>query len=150
MMAQPHGGGIFPLPTFNRAHGVLSGAWLPSKVSVLAMDFLLHGIRAISFPLHMLYVLMRCRLALTASPCHPSQGSVDLPQILPPDIARRYATPNPDLFRPVGEVKLAHAVVLTDSPEDYIKIVRRMFEIGMVAHHLLRHCQVRRISSFCA
>ena len=58
--------------TFNRAHCVLSGAWLPSKVIVLVMDFLLHGIRAISFPLHMLYVLMRCRLALTASPCHLS------------------------------------------------------------------------------
>ena len=38
---------------------------------------------------------------LVSLPAEP--GSARLLDILPPDIARMYAQPNPDLFRPVGE-----------------------------------------------
>ena len=59
-------------------------------------------------------------------------GSVDLVDILPPDIARRYATPSPDLFRPVGEIKPAPACRLVKSDEDYLLIIRRMKILGML------------------
>jgi hypothetical protein len=60
-------------------------------------------------------------------------GSVDLLDILPPALARRYATPTPDLFRPAGDVKPAPACRLVKSDEDYFLIIKRMLGLGMVA-----------------
>ena len=63
-------------------------------------------------------------------------GSVDLLDILPPDIARRYAEPSADLFRPPSEVKPAPAACLVKSGDDYVRILRRMLALGMVCFTL--------------
>lgn len=67
------------------------------------------------------------RVSLPAEP-----GSARLLDILPPDIARTYAHPNPDLFRPVGERPAAPYVCRVRSPRDYVKLVRRLHSLGMV------------------
>ena len=67
---------------------------------------------------------------LVSLPAEP--GCARLLDILPPDIARTYAQPNPDLFRPVGERPSAPYVCRVRSPRDYIQLVRRLHSLGMV------------------
>ena len=59
-------------------------------------------------------------------------GGVDLLQVLPPDIAKIYAEPNPELFRPLEDQQPAPKAHLVRSPQDYAAIIRRMFSLGMV------------------
>lgn len=65
-----------------------------------------------------------------ALPSEPA--SVDLLDILPPELARRYSTPRPELFVPEGERKSQPQAVLVRSPADYAAIIRRMHDLGMV------------------
>jgi hypothetical protein len=65
-----------------------------------------------------------------ALPSEPA--SVDLLDILPPELARRYSTPRPELFVPKGERKRQPQAVLVRSPADYAAIIRRMHGLGMV------------------
>ena len=67
---------------------------------------------------------------LVSLPAEP--GSARLLDILPPDIARMYAQPNPDLFRPVGERLAAPYVCRVRSQQDYIQLVRRLHGLNMV------------------
>ena len=63
----------------------------------------------------------------------PAQGDfVQLLDLLPPDLARRYAKPNPALFRPVEERRPAQRAFLVQSNNDYIRIIRRLHELTMV------------------
>ena len=59
-------------------------------------------------------------------------GGVDLLEVLPPDIAKIYAEPNPELFRPLEDQQTAPKAHLVRSPQDYAAIIRRMFSLGMV------------------
>lgn len=68
---------------------------------------------------------------LVSLPAEP--GSARLLDILPPDIARTYAQPNPDLFRPVGERPAAPYVLRVRSDEDYVRLVRRLHNLSMVS-----------------
>jgi hypothetical protein len=68
---------------------------------------------------------------LVSLPAEP--GSARLLDILPPDIARTYAQPNPDLFRPLGERLTAPYVCRVRSPRDYIRLVQRLHSLGMVS-----------------
>ena len=67
-------------------------------------------------------------------------GSVNLVDVLPPEIAQAYSEPNPDLFRPVEEQKSAPHAHLVRSPEDYTNIIRRLHELGMVRFVLEPKC----------
>ena len=76
-------------------------------------------------------------------------GSARLLDILPPDIAKVYAEPNPDLFRPVGEQASAPYVCRVRSHQDYVSIVQRLHRLGMVTftvspkvQWLLCHAQI--------
>jgi hypothetical protein len=60
-------------------------------------------------------------------------GSVDLLSLLPPDLAQRYSTPNPGLFRPPEDRRGAARAVLVKSTADWVGVVRRMTARGMVA-----------------
>ena len=62
----------------------------------------------------------------------PTEGGlVDLLSILPPDVAAKYATPNPGLFRAQLGRRPARAV-LFKSAADWVAVVRSMAEKGMV------------------
>lgn len=64
----------------------------------------------------------------------PSQGGfVQLLDVLPHDLAARYARPHPRLFRPLEERKRARRACLLKSAEDYICLIRRMADLGMVS-----------------
>ena len=65
-----------------------------------------------------------------ALPSEP--GCVNLLDILPPDIARVYAEPNPDLFRPVDERPKARYACRVRTPQDYVLIIKRLHELKMV------------------
>ena len=67
------------------------------------------------------------RIALPSVP-----GFVNLVDVVPPEIAKIYSEPNPDLFRPLEEQLPAPKVHLVDSPADWASIIRRMHQIGMV------------------
>lgn len=63
----------------------------------------------------------------------PAQGDfVQLLDLLPADLSRRYAKPGPDLFRPVEERQPAQRAFLVRSNLDYIRIIRRLHELTMV------------------
>ena len=86
-------------------------------------------------PSHAAYSSVTESLPLSADrislPSEP--GSADLLDILPPDVARVYEQPNPDLFRPVAERKRAPYVCRVESPADYVKIIQRLQQINMVS-----------------
>ena len=69
--------------------------------------------------------------ASVALPQEP--GCVDILDVLPPEVARRYASPA-DLLRPVEERESAPAVRLVKSDADYAEIIRRMHDLGMVEY----------------
>lgn len=60
-------------------------------------------------------------------------GGVDLCSVLPPDLARRYAKPNPDLFRPHAQRPPARSAFLTKSRDDYLTILAAMDRRGMLS-----------------
>jgi hypothetical protein len=82
---------------------------------------------AYAFPTTETLPLSAERVALPTDP-----GGVDLVDILPPDLAAAYATPNPALFRPEAERVRAPHACLVRSPRDYNLIIRRMHDLGMV------------------
>lgn len=60
-----------------------------------------------------------------------SAGSANLINLLPPDIARIYSDPA-QLLRPVDQVKPAPRAKLGCSNAEYVKLVQRLFALGMV------------------
>ena len=68
--------------------------------------------------------IVSSRIALPATP-----GSVDLLTLLPPDIAKRYATPNPELFRPPSKQPRAKRVAST---AEWTSTVCRLRDADMV------------------
>ena len=71
--------------------------------------------------------LVADKVALPAEP-----GSCNLLDVLPPDLAQRYAVEDPELFRPPDEVTPAAFAVLTESPAEYLKLIQRMDKLGML------------------
>ena len=67
------------------------------------------------------------RVALPSEP-----GTADLLDILPPDLARRYEHFDEALFRPVDEREPAPSVLLVESNDEYLKLIRRMYSLEMV------------------
>lgn len=67
------------------------------------------------------------RVALPAEP-----GSCNLLDVLPPDLASAYSSPNADLFRPADEQQQAPSACLVRSDKDYIDIIRKMNDLQMV------------------
>lgn len=57
---------------------------------------------------------------------------VNLLDVLPEDVASRYAKPNPGLFRLPEDREPAPKACLVRSPADYSAIIRRMHGLGMV------------------
>ena len=60
-----------------------------------------------------------------------SVGTADLMKLLPPDVASVYSSPS-SMLRPPDEVKRAPRVMLCASPAEYLLLVRRMADLGMV------------------
>lgn len=85
-------------------------------------------------PLSAPYVSTTPALPLSASAVDlPSSGGfVQLLDVLPHDLASRYATFNPSLFRPMEERKRAPRACLVNSAKDYLTIIRRMAKLTMV------------------
>jgi len=110
-------------------------------VSRLAPSFQVGSSDDIDFPLQgtrdlptATYAFTTDAVELTAADVAlpPDTGSVDLLQVLPPDIAAIYAEPNPELFRPLEDQTAAPKAHLVRSTQDYAAIIRRMFSLGMV------------------
>ena len=59
-------------------------------------------------------------------------GGVDLLSVFPPDLAQRYASPDPSLFRAESDRPQARSVRLVKSDGDYARIITRMSTLGMV------------------
>ena len=71
--------------------------------------------------------LVADKVALPAEP-----GSCNLLDVLPPDLAQMYAVENPELFRPPDEVTSAAFAVLTESPDEYLRLIQRMDKLAML------------------
>ena len=59
---------------------------------------------------------------------------INLLDFLPEELARDYATERPELFRPVEERKRAPRAVSIKSPEDWVRICRRLHDLTMTVY----------------
>ena len=72
--------------------------------------------------------LVASRVALPSMP-----GTCELLDVLPPELALVYSTPNPELFRPLSEVVQTPCSFAVESPSEYLALVLRLRDLTMVS-----------------
>ena len=58
-----------------------------------------------------------------------NKQSVDLAELLPPDLAAKWASPNPDLIIPKADRKRTATAFMVESPQDWVQIVRKLQQL---------------------